>query len=203
MLTLAKIERLDPRTILFSLPTINDRLPGEAGEADGTEAMLMEDDWRQLEFVHASCREIVAEEMRDIHRIYDAHRVSMGFDKIHVRARLPDALAAAKLDASVLPELAPGPSRPLRFASSGARVMGGFARKLAEGWILYGVVKPPLLETLGLHADGRALPTPQIAALEKLAHSANLLLVDWCRCTAAEPMTAAFGRVLAGTDTGA
>jgi hypothetical protein len=199
VLTLARIERLDPQTILYSLPTINDRLSGEAGQADGTEVVLMEDDWRQVEFVHASCREIVEEELRDIRRIHDAHRRDIGFETIHLRSRLPEVLAAAGLGASVLPELVPGSSRPLRFASSGARIAGGFAYELAEGWLLYGVAVPPLLETLGLHAGSGALPAPQIAALEKLAQNANLLLVDWCRCTVAEPAAGTFGRLLAGT----
>src|SRR5215218_8904224 len=71
VLTLARqrVATVDPRTILFSLPTINDRLPDEAEPVDGSEAVLREDDWRQVEFAPARLRHVMDDEIGAIERI--------------------------------------------------------------------------------------------------------------------------------------
>jgi hypothetical protein len=182
VLTLARIERADPQTILYSLPTINHTVPALAGQADGSEVALHEDDWRQLEFVHGGYRDIVVQELREIKTIYVEHRQNAAFTKIHVRSRLPDALSAARLEMQALARLFPEPPRRIRFNKDGARIAGGFAYALSDGGLLYGLMSPPFVQTLGLLGSGASADVPDIAVLEGLARQHGLLLVDWCGC---------------------
>lgn len=187
VLTLSKIERLGSRTILYSLPTINDALPAASGQADNTEAVLREDDWRQVEFVHSSYRQIVEQELQDIRKIYAEHRQGIGFTKIHVRSRLPDALSVAKLEMQVLHRLLPGPSRSIRFDGYGDRIANGFAYELSGNWLLYGVAVTSFIQILALHTNDARSPIPQMDTIDKLIHEHGLLLADWCRCSVSEP----------------
>ena len=89
----------DPKGILFSLPSINDALPRDGGPVDGSEFILAEDDWRQLEFVHFSHGEVVWGELRAICRIYEEHSNGerFGFNDLYVRSRLVEPLPATEL----------------------------------------------------------------------------------------------------------
>ena len=179
---LARVEQINPQTILNSLPTINDRLPALAGPADGSEIVLHEDDWRQLEFVHEGYREVVVQELHEIRTIYAVHRQNGAFAKIHVRSSLPEPLTAARLEMLTLARLFREPPRPIRFNNDGARVAGGFAFVLGDGGLLYGLMSPPFVQTLGLLGSGAGTNVPDIAALEALEREYCLLLVDWCGC---------------------
>ena len=51
-LRIRRIEKIDPRQILFSLPSICDFIPLQADRPlAGGELVIAEDAWRQLEFV--------------------------------------------------------------------------------------------------------------------------------------------------------
>lgn len=196
VLTLARTATIDPRELLFSLPTINDRLPDEEGQADGSEVVLLEDDWRQVEWVHVSRGEVITEELQSVRRIYEEHRQGIGFDQIHVRSRLAEPLPGAPLKAEALLRLVLGPPLPLRLDRHGVRIRGGFAYSLPAGWILYGTRTEQHVEVLGLHRSGEPLPDDTAAALEDLAAEHHLLLVDWCRCAAGEPGDPSFRAVI-------
>ena len=82
-----EVARVPSKDILFSLPTINDALPGIAPGSTklGMSALeLHEDDWRQVEFVARELGDVVAGELTQIRRILGA-RTGPGFREIHVR----------------------------------------------------------------------------------------------------------------------
>src|SRR3954452_13058218 len=61
-LVLRKVEMMDPKEILFSLPTLVDALPPIVAESVTDAYSLHEDDWRQREFVATSFRPEIASE---------------------------------------------------------------------------------------------------------------------------------------------
>jgi hypothetical protein len=200
LLTLARIERIDPKTILFSLPSINDELPGLAGEADGSETVLAEDDWRQVEFVHAEHRAAIDDELSDIRAIHEAHRQQMAFDKIHVRRRISDPLSPSHLAYRELTRLDLAAARSLRLDGQGLRIDGGFAHVLVDGWLLYGVAKLESVRVLALHWRAVTTPDDKLSAIERLAREHDLLLVDWCRCAVGEPTRPSFAAVVTAVE---
>jgi hypothetical protein len=75
VLRLRPVERVNLRKLLFSLPTICDQLPGSDGrDADGTEIVLREDDWRQVELVSASLLQRVESEIDAVRTIPNVGR---------------------------------------------------------------------------------------------------------------------------------
>jgi hypothetical protein len=200
VLTLARVEEttmMDPRQILFSLPTLNDRLPDDGEPADGREAVLAEDDWRQVELVSAGLRAAVDEEIRAIAAIHQAHRRGPGFDELHVRSRVERPLGSG-LAADALHALDLGAPRALRLDRHGHRVHGGFAHALAASdWLLYGVADGGVVAVLGLHPGAEPPSDAAVQALEALAGRHGLIVVDWCRCAVGEPGRASFAAAFA------
>ena len=200
VLTLARVEpvtMMDPRQILFSLPTLNDRLPDDGEPADGREAVLAEDDWRQVELVSASLRAAVDEEIRAIAAIHEAHRRGPGFDELHVRSRIEHPLGGG-LAADALHPLGLGAPRALRLDRHGQRVRGGFAHALAgSDWLLYGVADAGSVTVLGLHPGANPPSDTTIQVLDALAGRHGLIGVDWCRCAIGEPGRASFAAAFA------
>jgi len=197
VLTLARVRETtaDLRDILFSLPSLNDRLPDDAGAADGTEAVLREDDWRQVELVSAAMRFVVDDEIGEIERVHDERGAAPGFRRLHVRSRLEAPLEGVAL--GDVRALGLGHAGLLRLHGHELRVRGGFAYPLPGGWVLYGVVEGDAVTVLALHPAGDAPPAEAVAALESLAREHELLLVDWCRCGIGAPGTESFAQVFA------
>ncbi len=95
----ADVTAMDPNTILFTTPTLNDAIPtttqGSRVPADCIQ--LHEDDWRQFELIPYSLKPDVDAELADINTIWDGHSVPIGdsgiaFNEVHVRRRIPNAL---------------------------------------------------------------------------------------------------------------
>lgn len=172
VLTLARVERIDPHDLLFSLPTIAGRLPDEEGAATGSEYELLEDDWRQLEFVHVDLRSAVEKELDAIRGIWNGARKGNAFTTIHTR----EAIESPLLSGVPLE----GISGALRFHGHGLRVQGGFARPLPAGGTLYGIQRDGRVLVLGVQLTSEP-PSPElIAELESLGQRCNAILVDWC-----------------------
>src|SRR6185369_2884190 len=93
VLRLRPVELIDPKELLFSLPTICDQLPASDGaEADGTEVALRDDDWRQFELVSETLLPILETEINAVWAIHQSARVGVGFQKVHVRSGLPQPI---------------------------------------------------------------------------------------------------------------
>jgi hypothetical protein len=183
----AAVQYIDPREVLYSLPTLNDELPAESEPIDGTEIVLHEDDWRQVELVHWSHQEIVVSELEAIHAIYREQRQGNGFKEIHLRERLPHPLAGARIDWSELAPITGGGYQSLSFQDHDERVAGGFAVERPTGSVICGTRDGATITTLCL-GRGWLTPDPEArAAIEALAARHQLMLVNWVRCAATGP----------------
>lgn len=166
-LVIRQIERVDPKDILFSLPTIENALP-PTQDGGGNVLRMREDDWRQVELIAAELEPEVAAELAAIRQIH-AERQGAGFPRLHVRARIPEPLAGTAL---ALDTVARGPRRPLGFDGAEGIVIGGFAFDAGDGTI-YGREDGGRVTVLGAW---RA----ELLVLADLAQAHDLIIVDWC-----------------------
>lgn len=90
----AETKTVDPRTIYFSVATINDALPAvdTAAKPVKTDLVIHEDDWRQFEAVARSLDAEIKEERAGVERIIKEKSKTSGeyriFSEIHVRKRI-------------------------------------------------------------------------------------------------------------------
>ena len=102
-----EIKMVDPKTIFFSLATINDALPATdvAAKPREKDLVIHEDDWRQFEAISLACDPEMKEEIAGVQRIFKEKSKPSGeyriFSEIHIRKRiarpLPTPLAWTEL----------------------------------------------------------------------------------------------------------
>lgn len=191
LLTLSerRVDTVDPRSILFSLPTICDALPapGDVPAEGKNFCTLLEDDWRQVELVSAQHRHEVETAFEKIRAIHDKHRKGLGFDAMHVRTEAPQPLSGTKLRMSeIYGALGNGTVLDgVAFHRSPNLVPGSFAVELA-GVVVYGLQTDNVAEVVAFQLRTKgALPD----AVAELARKHSLLFVDWCRARVADPST--------------
>jgi hypothetical protein len=171
-LTLRRVELVNPRDILFSLPTICGSRPAldRSVSIDGCFG-LHEDDWRQIEFVDAMLADAVRAELDAVSRV---PRRGPGFTGIHVRGDgIPPLDVAGQRH--VVDRL-PGPRRAYSgLAVGGLAVSGSFA--FATGaLVFYGLTEG----VLGAHHTGEPADAELAEAVRAAMSSADVVLVDWC-----------------------
>ncbi len=154
-LRLRRVEKVDLSNILFSLPSICDRLAavGE-GSLAGDERVLEEDDWRQFELVS---RQFAAEsdaEIEAIRRIHEHESAEVGWRKIYVRRR-PDPPILAELTRKDIDRAFGGGIvfRGISYRGAGSPIASGFSLKAADGLQCYGVEDAGLVTVLGIVQD--------------------------------------------------
>jgi hypothetical protein len=182
-LRLRRIEKIDPRDLLFSLPSICDRLPAlGSGPLAGDECLLAEDDWRQVELVSRVFAAECDAEIAAIRRIHEQASVGLGWREIHVR-KLPDPPISAPLTLADLDRAFGGVTlRGVAFHGAGAPIASGFSFKTADGLECYGVAEDGRVSVLGIVQDvPTAPPTRSVDALAGIAREFDLDLVHWCR----------------------
>lgn len=179
VIRLHPIERIDPKKILFSLPTINDELPASDGPpVDGSEVVLAEDDWRQCELVVSDLRSEIERELEAIRKIHESERAGVGFRNLHVRTGVTAPLPFAKISRADVRALAPGGTESrLCFRGMPRSISDGFAITRQDGTVLYGVTVGIAVKVLGVHP---AFPEDR-GDIAAFAATRGLLLVDWCR----------------------
>ena len=202
VLRLRRIEQVNLNDILFSLPSICDRIPAVGDRPlAGDECVLVEDDWRQFEFVS---RQLAAEsdaEIAAIRRIHEQECASVGWRKLHVRRR-PDPPIISPLKRDRLDQSFGGLSfRGVSFRGAGSPIVSGFSFRAADGLECYGVEEEGRVTVLGV-VQGVPVPPPvrSADALAQIAREFDLDLVHWCRCGRASPDTPLFRNLLLGTD---
>jgi hypothetical protein len=189
---------VDPSEILFSLPTItNDALPPVApgsSKLNQDVIEIHEDDWRQIEWISATASELISSELEAIREIYEYHRDSVGFRKLHLRQAIPAPLADRQLRLDDLLE-ALGP-RATRLAGLAYRGVAGiaessFAIRLISSIELYGFAPLGQIQIL-CFANTRTnnAPQPDIENLARFAAAHDLIFVDWCAAAAIAPSPA-------------
>ena len=184
---------IDPSKLLFSLPTItNDALPPIApgsSKLNQDVIEIHEDDWRQIEWISATAGEAITSELKAIREIYEHHRDSVGFRKLHLRQAIPAPLADRQLRLDDLLQ-ALGP-RATRLAGFAYRDVAGiaessFAIRLISSIELYGFAPLGQIQTLCVAATRvNNVPQPDIENLARFAAAHDLILVDWCAAAAA------------------
>ncbi len=183
-LFLAKVEVVDPKDVLFSLPTLcGAPLPEAApGRSPGGVCVLHEDDWRQCELVALAHAPSIAAELAAIQEIYATASVDAGWKKLHVRERIPRPLPAGLRWRDVTARLGRhDPLGAIAFGDARRLVRGAVAVTMRNGVVVWGVEAEGELTVLCLHNAGLAAPST-ITALRRLADDLSLVLVDWCRC---------------------
>jgi len=173
-LVIREIQRVDPKTILFSLPTLENALPPmRDGNSDAVR--LHEDDWRQLELVTAELEPAIEAELAAI-RVIHAERDGVGFRRLHVRERIPDPLIGTNIAFEAVRR---GRRRDLGFVGSASIIVGGFAFEVGDGAI-YGREDGGHVVVLGAW---RAEPN----LLVDVARVHRLVIVDWCAARTSRP----------------
>ncbi|HEY5937112.1 MAG TPA: hypothetical protein VIU61_20820 [Kofleriaceae bacterium] len=169
LLVLHPIETVDPKTILFSLPTIENTMPAlDPGAASCT---MHEDDWRQHELVSARFEPEIAAELADIRTVRE-DRSGPGFKTIHVRSRIPEPLGGRTITLADLAAALGDPARET-VGLGGSTVTGGFAFAIGGGHI-YGREDGGLVREVGVTRGTDA------SGLVAFARTNQLVLVDWC-----------------------
>jgi hypothetical protein len=187
-LILSALQMVDPNDILFSLPTINDRMfPLKKGESLEGMLVIHEDDWRQIEFVSEKFAAEVESETQSIRTIYETKRRGVGFTGLHVRK-----LIEKPIEEGALPYDAVKKQFTVSKEFSGFGVGGsgngdigiaenGFAFETEEGLQFYGILD-----------ENRNVEFLCLAGAEGfnekckgLLGSFHLLGVHWCRAEVA------------------
>jgi hypothetical protein len=182
-----------PGGILYPVPTICDVLPAAAGAAGTACLRIAEDDWRQIEMVSRTLRDVARAELRAIRAIHEHHarrgsdgRLA-GFETVHIRT---DPLRPLPAPASLrqLLELLPAPDHRydgVGFTGSAGAVAGSFAAAYGPLQI-YGVAAGDDLLVAGLRRTARqASPSAGLViALGRVMETFNTVVIDWCRCSA-------------------
>lgn len=183
-LQLRRIEMLDPSNILYSLPSICSAIPGLSDQRlAGTEFVLAEDDWRQLELVSNSLVRDVDDEIEKIRRIHDNATTESGWSGIHVRST-PELPIACTVDLADLANALDVSDGPLGIAYHGGQspITDGYALRTTD-LTVYGVATNGKVKTIALDQHSVVLRTSEsMVRLKSLAQNLNLDLVHWCRC---------------------
>lgn len=174
-LLLSRVEQVDPRTILFSVPTLEDSAApiDPAGDHAGAIA-IHEDDWRQIELLSAAQREAVDAELSDIRAVKSAHHKGHGYEKLHVRRRVPAPLDGVTLPLKEVVEAMGAQPRALSIRGVGV-VRDGFALPLGDA-LVYGTAPGGAVAQLCIHG----VPDDVVGLLHAIARKHHLVLVEWC-----------------------
>ena len=132
-------EFVDPSALLYSVPTIEDRLPGVLPSRDPNAFTIHEDDWRQVEVVSHALRPAVDAELIDIVAVR-AERKGPGFPRCHVRTRIPEPIPAGTISRAAVRDALEGLIE-VKLQIDGSQsglVEGGFAFPDGEGGAIYG-----------------------------------------------------------------
>ena len=190
MLVLRKvrIESIALDKVLYSLPTISMDQPGVIPGSTklGKQVIeIHEDDWRQIEWIHANHDDAIDAEFDAIRMIHQNHRAGVGFSKLHVRKAIPQQLAghgiARESLASALSEI--GVSlEGLCYQGIAGIVRDSYLMRLLSSLEIYGIAPVGEIAAMGLRPPRvQSKVQPDLEALAGFAAEHQLLLVDWCR----------------------
>lgn len=192
-LALSKLEPIDPKQLLYSLPTIcGAALPLQEPAHAGIEPLrLHEDGWRQCELIASLHLADIDAELAAIAEIATQHAADRGWRAIHVRERierpLPPGVAWADV-AGAFPKAAPLPA--ITFGGHPEAIVGAVGLRLPDGVAVWGVEQGGDLRVLCVEGIAAA-SAETIAALQSVAREHQLVLVDWCSRRVHPPEAAA------------
>jgi hypothetical protein len=178
-------EEMDPKDMLYSMPTINDGLPDDylSRKVDKNAAIIHEDNWRQFEFVSREHRDAVNAELLDIDRIWKEQAVDVGegltaFRALHVRQRIPVPMEI-EFSEQEFSKLFGSVGAPFTFQER-EHVLKDIVAAQMGGFIFYAHIIRGKLVTLGIEFDGKPHLAPQIAAnVAAFMRTQDLGLIYW------------------------
>ena len=195
-LSLSPIETVDPSTLLYSLPTICDPLPDAEDDLAADGLLILEDLWRQVEFIARAHEREIDGELAAIESIHAHESAGIGFKNLHVRTAIGSPLSPPPAFEDVA-DLCRGFRRAeLGYHPAGHRIVDGFAFVQDGALALYGIAAAGRVQILGIQSSGDGnVAADTVEGLRRFADAHDLLLVDWCRCVNAPPGSESFARV--------
>lgn len=181
------IQSLDPKAILFSVPTLsNDIAALEKMERtpDATDLVFHEDDWTQVEFIPKSLLPEIQRMLKEYKAFEQANRVpGSGWRNVYVRKIQRQPLVADPQPVQQLEKTlgakAGGVLVLYSTGTTGGRVKDGFVLPLGGNVTLYGYTTNEGIPVLGANVGQNPDDIKLVQAFTKLNSSAGLVLVDW------------------------
>lgn len=183
-LFLAKVETMDPKDILYSLPSINDEIPRIVDCDSENVLVLLEDDWRQVECVSTSFLNEINAEISQIRDIYDNDRESAGFRNMHLRKKISTPLEGKEITLRNLHEYfnAKVHYEGAGFNSSYGIIENGFAFSTESNWVFWGQCDADEnILFLNIIAMANAIIEPFSSQMNQFLQEKKLYVVDWTR----------------------
>lgn len=179
----SEITQIDPRELLYSLPTISNDIAGvENSESLENVAVFREDDWRQFEFVEKSFESAIDDEFGYIKYIYENHRDGVGFKTLHLREKIEAPLGNSSLTLRLIGESFDIVKKyeGVAFNNAAATIVGGFALQTESGWILWGQANESgEILALNISQDKEFNISGISDKIDKFTEKYGLYLIDW------------------------
>ena len=182
----AQTQMVDPRSILFSMPTIaNDAPPVTSlGRAPASSDLLLhEDEWRQIEFFDSARSGEIQQKLQELKAFEAAHQVRSGWTRIYVRDLSPSPVIRGRDSVASIATLLGASRGPAPIIFHGASsIVGalrdGFSLPLGPGAALYGNSDATGISVLCASMQG-ADDQLLTRAFSLLNRSNGLVVVDW------------------------
>ncbi len=179
-----EIQMINPNDILMTLPTIENIIPETNQDQKETLNLeILEDDWRQLEFISREFLELIKKEIDSINLIIKNESVNVGdemtaFKKLHVRTSIPKPLKNGIEWMEFEKEFSSIKTGTLSFNQYG-RINHGIYMEVSD-FNLYALLQDSKITTLGFYglSSWDKLDTFK-TEIKKIMNQHNLVLVDW------------------------
>ena len=185
-LVLRKVMWMDPKKILYTMPSICNYL-GEidpASSKTGEELEIHEDEWRNIELVSLDYEVDINTYLHEILRIHQEERSGIGFKRLFVREGIEFPLESAPIPAAELENVFQIVKRYTGLSYQGADgiVTRSFAFTTQGGIVFYGRQQNGGMQELCIAECNLNEKIEQdVNALEFLMAKYSLCFVDWCR----------------------
>jgi hypothetical protein len=181
VLKVSKLQYMDPHDILFTLPTISNELPQTiTSPQDKKEFVygIVEDDWRQNEFLNYSSIPQIEIEFKSIEEIKlngkEVDSKFTAFENCHARDSI--GLPNLKVDLLEFKEILEIEAfGNLKFERD--YIKNGFALK-SKATTFYGIIEKGIIKQLCINEFSDNTSNE----IHKIANSFNLLYVSWYHC---------------------
>jgi hypothetical protein len=185
-LVLRKVVWMDPRNILFTIPSIcnfiGDASPGFS--RTGKELEIHEDNWRNIEMISLAFESDINTYLNEILRIHHEERQGLGFKRMFIREGIEFPLASVTILLKEIENSFPGAKKysGLSYKGSKGVVARSFAFKTEGGLTLYGRQQSGMIQELCVaNCEPNERLEQDINVLKIIMADYHLCFVDWCR----------------------
>jgi len=185
-LKMKKVEYMNPKDLLYSLPTISNEIPqnSDSNQFNDYDYSILGDDWRQNEFLNKSSFPHIEIEINKIEKVKvnDSKEVDSeftAFTNCHVRDTIGEP--NLELDLIRLKNILKT-ERVGNLKISNEFVENGFSLK-AESTTFYGILENGIVSQfcIGKFSDNTSIE------IQNVINEFNLLFVGWCHCQIITP----------------